>query len=101
MASWVLIPSLVTLRKEFDTIAPDRDKSSDGSIGDTAHQENTSDHNADEVGKVPIHDADSKNEVHAIDVDKDLKLDGVTMEDCVQHILKYCRKSNSDPLNEP
>jgi hypothetical protein len=91
MDDWVLIPCLKQLFAEFNTVAPHRDKASDGSIGDTAHQEETSDHNPDETGNVPIHDADHVNEVHAIDVTSDLRTPGLSMEDVVQHILARCR----------
>lgn len=95
----VLIPSLAALREEFDRLAPDRDKSSDGWIGDASHSSGSSDHNPDESGNVPIHDADTTDEVHAIDVDEDLRLDGeVTMEDCVQHLLAECRAGREDRL---
>ncbi|MFF5076937.1 hypothetical protein ACFY36_07785 [Actinoplanes sp. NPDC000266] len=91
MADWILVPCLVKLRSEFNTIAPNRDKTSDGSIGDTAHQATQSDHNDDEVGNVPIRDADKIHEVHAIDVDVDLREPGLTMEAVVQFLLKRCR----------
>lgn len=91
MASWILVPSLVTLRSEFNAINPDRDKASDGSVGDAAHADSESDHNPDETGHVPIRDADGKNEVHAIDVDVNLRVPGLDMEDCVQFILGRCR----------
>jgi hypothetical protein len=91
MADWILIPCLVQLREEFNRIAPKRDKASDGSIGNTAHQQETSDHNADEVGRVPIHDGDKRNEVHAIDVDDDLRSPNVSMERVVQFLLARCR----------
>lgn len=68
-SSWTLIPSLVSLREEFDALSPDRDKRSDGSIGDPAHAGRSSHHNPDETGNTPYEDSDSKNEVHAIDVD--------------------------------
>lgn len=91
MADWVLIPSLKRLFAEFNAIAPNRDKSSDGSIGDTAHQHEVSDHNPDETGSVPIHDADHVNEVHAIDVDNNLNESDLTMEKVVQFLLKRVR----------
>src|SRR3954463_1582225 len=91
MADWVLIPCLKALFAEFDRIAPSRDHASDGSIGNTVHQEEVSDHNADEVGKVPIHDADHVNEVHAIDVDNNLNESDLTMEKVVQFLLGRCR----------
>lgn len=68
-ATWTLTLALTTLRATFNIIAPNRDKASDGSIGDPAHASSSSDHNPDETGNVPIRDADSINEVHAIDVD--------------------------------
>lgn len=91
MASWVLIPCLKTLFAEFDRIAPVRDKASDGTVGDTAHQQEVSDHNPDETGSVPIHDADHINEVHAIDVDDDLRESDLTMEKVVQFLLARAR----------
>lgn len=91
MADWVLIPCLKALFAEFDRIAPSRDHASDGSKGDTAHQEEVSDHNPDETGRVPVHDADHINEVHAIDVDNNLRESDLTMEKVVQFLLPRCR----------
>lgn len=91
MASWVLIPCLKLLFAEFDRIAPSRGKASDGSIGDTAHSQETSDHNDDEIGNVPIHDADKVHEVHAIDVTNELNDGDLTMEKVVQFLLGRCR----------
>ena len=91
MADWILVPCLVQLRAELNEIAPERDKGSDGTIGDRAHQQSISDHNDDEVGRVPIRDADSKHEVHAYDADDDLRTPNLTMEMVVQHILGRCR----------
>jgi len=60
---------LVTLRSEFNAVSPNRDKGADGSIGDTAHT-SSSDHTPDEQSSVlRDHDGDSKNEVHALDID--------------------------------
>jgi hypothetical protein len=98
MASWVLIPCLVKLRDEFNTVAPGRDKASDGSVGDPAHASTTSDHNPDETGKVPIRDADTVNEVHAIDVDEDLRTTGLSMEAVVQFLLARCRSGAENRL---
>jgi hypothetical protein len=91
MAAAVLVPCGVRLRSDFDALAPERDTTSDGWIGDTAHQQETSDHNPDETGSVPIHDADKVNEVHAIDVDTDLRESDLTMEKVVQFLLGRCR----------
>ena len=49
------------LREQFDDCYPDRERTSDGWIGDTRHQARPSDHNPDEQGIV-----------RAIDIDRDL-----------------------------
>lgn len=58
---WHLAPSLEQLRAEINALWPSRDKSSDGSVGDTAHGARKSDHNP----------APPTNVVRAIDVDED------------------------------
>lgn len=57
---WRLAKSLIKLRSQIDALAPNRSKSSDGSIGDQAHAQRHSDHNPDERGVV-----------HAIDITND------------------------------
>jgi hypothetical protein len=98
MADWILVACLKQLFAEFSVVAPGRDHASDGSIGDTAHQHEVSDHNPDETGSVPIHDADHVNEVHAIDVDVDLREPGLTMETVVQFLLGRCRNGSEKRL---
>jgi hypothetical protein len=98
MADWILVACLKQLFAEFDRIAPSRDHASDGSIGDAAHQQEVSDHNPDETGSVPIHDADHTNEVHAIDVDTDLREPGLSMETVVQFLLARCRNGGEKRL---
>ena len=90
MAAWVLVPCLVRLRTEFNAIAPARDKTSDGTIGDAAHQASQSDHNDDEVGNVPIRDADRQHEGHALDIDVNLRTPGLSMAAVVQFLLRRC-----------
>ena len=51
----------IQLREQIDDTFPDRDRSSDGWIGDTRHSARKSDHNPDALGWV-----------RAIDVDRDL-----------------------------
>lgn len=60
MPAAVLAPSLARLRTSINTRWPNRDHSSDGWIGDKAHQATVSDHNPDANGIV-----------HALDIDRD------------------------------
>jgi hypothetical protein len=87
MAGWILVPCLVSLRAEFNQLAPGRDKASDGSIGDLRHQQESSDHNPDETGRTPYSDSDKVDEVHAVDVDDDLKKAGWAMTRAVGIIV--------------
>lgn len=98
MANWELVPCLGQLRTELNLIAPNRDRTTDGTIGNAAHQQHISDHNDDEIGKVPIRDADNKHEVHAIDLDADLREPNLTMAMVVQHIIARCRSGEEKRL---
>jgi hypothetical protein len=75
-----LAPCLNKLRSEFNAINPNRDKSSDGWIGDPAHAARKSDHNADTRGIV-----------HAIDVDETGPWDGETMAQKVERLRLRCK----------
>jgi hypothetical protein len=85
----ILVPCLVALRSEFNHLAPARDRGADGWIGDKAHQQESSDHNPDETGRTPYEDADNVDEVHALDVDKDLGA-GLAMNPKVEIIWARC-----------
>jgi hypothetical protein len=98
VASWILVPCLVSLRTEFNKLAPSRDKTSDGSIGDAAHAREPSDHNPDETGSTPYEDADHINEVHAIDVDDDLRKRGWTMTKALEIIITRHRAGKDNRL---
>ena len=50
--SFTVAPCLLTLRDEINQLAPHRNKASDGTIGDAAHQQRKSDHNPDADGVV-------------------------------------------------
>lgn len=92
MASWVIVPALEDLRLQLNAIAPNRDKKSDGGIGDTSHAAGRSSHNPDETGNPEWNgDPDNKPEVRARDFDKDLKHPTISAERVVQHLLKYAR----------
>jgi hypothetical protein len=101
MADWVLVPCLVALRGEFNTLAAGRDKASDGSIADAAHVAGgTSDHIGDETtAAMRAKDPDSRNEVHAIDVDNSGPWPaGFSMEKAVQRIVLRHRAGQDDRL---
>lgn len=83
----VLTKSLTRLRTDFNTAFPNRDKASDGWIGDAAHAAGTSGHNPESSGKSEYTDGDKIDEVRAIDVDNDLKAPSVTMLKIIQKIL--------------
>lgn len=90
--AWEVVPNLDEARDQMNKRFPKRDKSSDGSIGDTSHQKSKSSHNADRSGNPEYRDGDSKDEVRARDFDADLKdAGGVTMEDVVQLWVKLAR----------
>lgn len=74
--SYYLVPSLVQLRTEVNTLFPHRDKSSDGWIGDTSHAARVSSHNPD---------WGHGGAVRAIDVDVD---DGDPGRDLVAQLLR-------------
>lgn len=75
---YYLAPSLVKLREQVNTRWPNREKTSDGWIGDTSHQARKSDHN-------PDWDADGI--VRAIDVDKD----GINVDELLAAVVGDAR----------
>ena len=84
-ASWHLAPSLAQLRREINTRWPNRDKSTDGSVGDLSHAARASDHNPN-----------SRGSVNAIDVDKDgidpMGLVGLAIKDPRVNYVIYNRQ---------
>lgn len=62
--AWFLNPALSRFRQEVNARWPNRDKTSDGTIGDAAHQASSSDHNPDTDGSVDAWDMD----VNGVDV---------------------------------
>lgn len=90
--SWVVVPNLLEGRQQLDTRFPNRDKSSEGTKGDAAHEVETSSHNPDLTGRPEYRDGDSKDEVRAWDADKDLRdPSGVQMEQVVQKWIEKAR----------
>jgi len=76
------------LREQFDDTFPDRDRSSDGWIGDTRHSARPSDHNPDAKTGV----------VRAIDVDRDVHKSGKPdlMPDIADQIRLYAKSGRGN-----
>jgi hypothetical protein len=91
-AAWVNIKASESLLTELDITFPNRDRRSDGTIGDTAHAGGgTSDHLPDEQYAALDHkDSDSLSEVHARDIDSDLGRPGWTLARVFEVIRKRC-----------
>lgn len=100
--AWVLTKNLQAFRDQMNLYFPNRDKASDGSIGDAAHASGTSGHNPDDSAYDNAewdNDSDTKSEVRAIDVDDDLRdSNGVTMEDVLQHLLRLAKSDPKFPI---
>jgi hypothetical protein len=77
-----LSKAAIQLREQFDDTYADRDRSSDGWIGDTRHAARPSDHNPDAQGWV-----------RAIDIDRDLsgKAKPDLMSDLVDQVRQLCK----------
>jgi len=75
----------IQLREQIDDAYSDRDRTSDGWIGDTRHGARKSDHNPDEQGWV-----------RAIDIDRELsgKAKPDLMPDLVDQIRAACKKGS-------
>lgn len=57
--AWRLAHSLEQLRSEANAVYPNRDKASDGAIGDASHAASASDHNPNAAGVVCAYDLDT------------------------------------------
>lgn len=66
MTKWQLCAAGLTLRDQINRAFPDRDRRSDGSVGDSSHQSR---------GSKSDHNPDSNGWVRAIDIDANLSTD--------------------------
>jgi hypothetical protein len=83
--TWKLCKAGQQLRQQIDDSYPDRDRTSDGVIGDARHSSRTSDHNPD-----------AKGIVRAIDIDRDLS--GKKKPDLMPDLADQIRHAaKSDP----
>ena len=85
-----LSKAAIQLREQFDDTFPDRDRLSDGWIGDTRHSARKSDHNPDEQGWV-----------RAIDIDRDLHKSGKPdiMGDLVDQVRIACKSKSEKRIS--
>lgn len=97
------VPCLLELADEFDEVGPSRSTESDGSIGDTAHQSRSSNHNRDDTSgsSTPQSDSDGDPDIRAIDVtDKGPWINGFTMQKGVDKIVARCKSGQEKRLVE-
>lgn len=81
--AWRLAESLKKLREQINSAYPNRDRSSDGSIGDAKHSSRKSDHNPNQAGVVC-----------AVDIDEDL-----SPSNTVAGIVAQIQMSRDDRVN--
>lgn len=89
--AWILVAWAHQFRRELNALAPNRDKTTDGSIGNLYHTTYPSGHNPDETGNAERRDADTINEVRAIDTDRDTRHPELTAERIVAYLVGRCR----------
>jgi hypothetical protein len=85
-----LSKAAIQLREQFDDTYPDRDRLSDGWIGDRKHSARKSDHNPDEQGWV-----------RALDIDRDLHKSGKPdlMPDLVDQVRLACKSKQEKRIS--
>ncbi|MEU7570341.1 hypothetical protein [Micromonospora sp. NPDC049240] len=89
--TWVITAPVKQIRDELSQVAPTRDRSSDGTVGDLRHQARKSGHNPDRTGNAEYRDGDNLDEVRAVDLDRDLNRVGLTAEQVVAYLVGRCR----------
>jgi len=96
--AWVLTKNMQAFRDQMNEFFPNRDKTSDGTIGDYAHTQEKSGHNPDDTSEHNAEwdsDSDTKSEVRAIDIDSNTGDPDVSMEDIFQHLIALGKSQGS------
>jgi hypothetical protein len=78
--------SLIKLRDQINQMAPGRDTSSDGTIGDAAHQARTSDHNPDADGVVTAMDI-THDPAHGVDAGAIAEMLRVSQDPRIKYVI--------------
>lgn len=91
---WRLAKSLEKLRAQINEAAPNRSKSSDGTVGDTAHSARKSDHNPDSGGVVRAMDI-THDPLHGVDAGKMADAIRLSNDPRVSYIISNRRIANS------
>lgn len=86
MSAWRVANSLITLRNQINNMFPGRNKASDGTIGNAAHQAQVSDHNPDKYGIVRALDITHDPE-HGCDIDVLSDMLAATRDDRISYII--------------
>lgn len=86
--------SLDVLRSKFNTMFPNRDKSSDGWIGDASHAAGASDHNPDANGVVKALDI-TNDPAHGLDANKFAKALAASKDPRISYIISNREICNS------
>ena len=92
--SWKLAKSLETLRSQINALAPGRDKTSDGTIGDARHAASTSDHNPDRNGDVCAMDI-THDPAHGVDAGVLADVLRQSHDDRIKYIISNRRIASS------
>lgn len=93
--SWRLAKSLETLRHQIDQMSPNRNKSSDGTIGDLSHQQRKSDHNPNSDGVVTAIDI-TNDPVHGVNAREIAEMLRLSQDPRIKYVI-----SNREIFSSP
>lgn len=96
--AWRLAKSLDKLRQQVNAAAPNRRKSSDGTIGDAAHRSRPSDHNPDSKGVVRALDI-THDPMNGMDAGKLAEALRVSRDPRIKYIISNRRIASSQAVH--